>query len=691
MKTKLYALLLQALLPCLLFAQTENYSFNRVANMPSVSDAPASFNIGDSVYIVCGLTGNAGGAPKNMTHNVWLYNTLNNTWTQQSDFPGEALYGCSSFVINGMGYVVNGWDSTEYPTSNGSLLWQYNPQTDTWTNKATFPGSTRYTTASFAVNGKGYVAMGFKPINNTVWQYDPVADAWTQKNNFPGLARQAPVSFVVNNVAYAGLGAIDIPNGFYLPSDFYSYNDATDTWTQLGTFPGDPMTSYYTVVINNEAFVIAGQNQNSLDPLDVALTQDVWKYAPATDTWTFWGLLPDTAMGGGIGVSVNGQGYLGLGYYSDISYTLISKFWRFGPGIDSTSCNASVYSGYINNATRNFEAIGNFSASAIVSWNFGDGGTGNGTSVFHTYDSAGVYTVGLTVSDTANGGCSFNTSVADTIGGISTCSVSISSTNFDSTYTLWASPTGVAPYTYNWTTAGGYFISNSPDPLVNLPYGDTATYCLTIMDSTGCQASACQLFVGAPDTSAPTCQTYLYIYPDPNVPGLYYGYIYHTGATPITYVWSFGDGTLDSIPGDSIVNHTYNNFGFYDICLTITDAANCTSSYCDSVFYAYKTGGGPMNRFQVVTTPPSVTSGIANVKGQLLLSAYPNPANDKLTIVANQAIDYLAVYTTLGQMVKEQAAPQNNTIDIDQLASGIYYVDVHIGASSGRVKFVKVN
>jgi hypothetical protein len=42
-------------------------------------------------------------------------------------------------------------------------------------------------------------------------------------------------------------------------------------------------------------------------------------------------------------------------------------------------------------------------------------------------------------------------------------------------------------------------------------------------------------------------------------------------------------------------------------------------------------------------------------------------------------------------MVKEQAAPQNNTIDIDQLASGIYYVDVHIGASSGRVKFVKVN
>jgi PKD repeat protein len=183
----------------------------------------------------------------------------------------------------------------------------------------------------------------------------------------------------------------------------------------------------------------------------------------------------------------------------------------------------------------------------------------------------------------------------------------------------------------------------------------------------------------------------LYIYPDPNVPGLYYGYVYHTGATPVSYVWSFGDGTLDSIPGDSIVNYTYSNFGFYDICLTITDAANCTSSYCDSVFYAYKVGGGPMNHFEEVTTPPTAITGISDTKGELLLSVYPNPTNDRLSIVANQQIDYLAVYTTLGQKVKEQEAPENNTIDVAQLAAGVYFVDVHIGTSSGRVKFVKEN
>ncbi len=62
MKNKLYVLLLQALLPCMLFAQTENYSFNRVANFPSFAYSPASFTIGDSVYIVEGLIGNGGGA-----------------------------------------------------------------------------------------------------------------------------------------------------------------------------------------------------------------------------------------------------------------------------------------------------------------------------------------------------------------------------------------------------------------------------------------------------------------------------------------------------------------------------------------------------------------------------------------------------------------------------------------------------
>ena len=98
-----------------------------------------------------------------------------------------------------------------------------------------------------------------------------------------------------------------------------------------------------------------------------------------------------------------------------------------------------------------------------------------------------------------------------------------------------------------------------------------------------------------------------------------------------------------------------------------------------------------MSQFQVTSTPPYVATGINNVNEAMALSVYPNPATDQLAIVANNKIDYLEVYSALGQKVKVFEAPVNNTIDIASLASGIYFVDVHIGNASGRVKFVKTN
>ena len=254
MKNKFYMLIMQALLPCMIFAQ--NYTFSTMASCPEGIQAPTSFTIGDSIYVVGGVIGNAAFAPKNLTQHVWLYNTDANTWTRMQDFPGLAVYGTSSFVINGLGYIVNGWDSTE--TGAGpSNLWQYNPATDTWTNKAPFPGLPRYTCTSFSLNGKGYIGLGFKPLYNDMWEYDPTTNAWTQMANFPGVARQAPVWFTIGNYAYVGMGAVgDNMGGFYLQSDFYRFDPGTNTWTTLGVFPGNPIASSYSLLLNNEAFVV---------------------------------------------------------------------------------------------------------------------------------------------------------------------------------------------------------------------------------------------------------------------------------------------------------------------------------------------------------------------------------------------------------------------------------------------------
>ena len=688
MKSKVYLiLLLQVLLPCFMFAQ--NYSFTRVTSCPEPIYSPASFSIGDSMYIVGGVIGNAQTDPKNLTKHVWLYNTTADTWTRMNDFPGVAVYGASAFVINGLGYIANGWDSTG-SGSGPDNTWQYNPATDSWTGKAAFPGSTRYACSAFTINNKGYIGMGFKPLLNDFWQYDPGTDAWTQKASFPGVPREAPVSFAIGNYGYAGLGAVgDNHGGFYLQSDFYKYDPTTDSWITLGIFPGSAFTTEYSFILNGEAYVACGSDQNSWNYSIKDESKNVWKYDAGSDTWTLWGLFPDTAIAGGTAGQSSTAGFMGLGTTNSITYPIISAFYRFGPAKGAGNCNASIAALQINNASRNFQAIGNFSPTANIAWDFGDGSGGFGTPLTHNYTAAGTYIVSLTVTDSSN---SCNNTVTDTIviSNISTCGVTLGYSHFNQYYTLDAFATGVGPYSYLWSYNNGNNFSTSPDPQVTIPPGDSITYCVVITDSTGCQATACESIVGALDTSV-ACQTFLYIFPQGSIPGLYYGVVYHTGTSPVeTYIWNFGNGVVDSSNTDSIPNYTFGNMGFFDICLTVRDSDGCTSGYCDSAFYAYKVGGGPMNQFEVVPRS-TLAAGIPTINGKMQVSVYPNPATDELTIGITDKIDNITIYDELGQVIKREENPVNNKVNTGTFAAGVYFLEVHIGSNSGRVKFIKIS
>jgi PKD repeat protein len=47
-----------------------------------------------------------------------------------------------------------------------------------------------------------------------------------------------------------------------------------------------------------------------------------------------------------------------------------------------------------------------------------------------------------------------------------------------------------------------------------------------------------------------------------------------------TYAWDFGDGNTSNLQNPT---HTYGSDGTYIVCLTVTDAINCTSTSCDTV------------------------------------------------------------------------------------------------------------
>ena len=291
----------------------------------------------------------------------------------------------------------------------------------------------------------------------------------------------------------------------------------------------------------------------------------------------------------------------------------------------------------------------------------------------------------MNINDTATN-CTNSATDSVVITNINNCSVLLQNTNYGTTNTLSTIVTsGTGPYQYQWScNTDSTFSSTSPDPVVNIPYNTPTTYCVTVTDTTGCVATACSTIVDSQVVYSP-CQIYIVVYPDPNVPGSYYSVIYTSGAGNLTYLWDFGDGTTSNLEFPS---HTYATPGYYVVCLTVSDGAGCNFSFCDSAFYAYKYGGGPMQQFSV---SGQVTLGVSNIKPNTL-GVYPNPATNEISIATSgQKVDKATVYNLEGQMVSSIEAPAQNKINVSALPEGVYFIEVKIGNNLARVKFAKLN
>ena len=109
---------------------------------------------------------------------------------------------------------------------------------------------------------------------------------------------------------------------------------------------------------------------------------------------------------------------------------------------------------------------------------------------------------------------------------------------------------GQAPYSYQWSTG---------ETTESIGINGEGTYCVTITDAVGCEATACYT-VSWPDT---TCWVYI------SLTGTGQLVASGTGVDPLTYLWSTGETTDVITPSGS---------GLY--CVTVTDGAGCTVSDC---------------------------------------------------------------------------------------------------------------
>lgn len=286
-----------------------------------------SFTVNNYAYVCLGKTGTIVSQYKRTTYR---YDPLYDVWKRMADLPtnAQARSYAAGFSINGKGYIFGGdYESLVhyyYPID----VWEYNPSTNLWYQRADFPRPGGISSGiGFSIGSYGYAGLGFEGYNNIddsygekndFYRFDPSKNNWVRLSDFPGAPRQDAVGFSMNDRGYVGLGySYDSSTGYTYYNDFWEYNPEDDSWTRLPDFPGQGRQSPIGYGINACCYVGLGK------------INDFYKYDTSTKEWTSLNYLPGSARYAPISFSINSNIYYGCG--SDLPADL----WEY-PVLDAT-------------------------------------------------------------------------------------------------------------------------------------------------------------------------------------------------------------------------------------------------------------------------------------------------------------------------------------------------------------------
>ncbi len=287
------------------FGQTENFWTKKADFSGLKRERAVAFSIGDFGYIGTGVD-----TAEVVLSDFWKYDPSADTWSQIADIPGSERRNAIAFTIGNFGYVGTGMDSVVASAPGSQTLadfWQFDPATNSWTQKADYPGSFGngvYFATGFSIDSKGYLCggkMGPNFYSNQLWEYKPSLDQWTQLPNFPGGLRYQLASFTIGFKAYVGLGT---DQDIYR-KDLWEFDATTNQWSAKADFPASERASTSTFTIGQRGFVTLGANGGLLD--------DLWQYNPFTDSWSIKATYGGSPRKNAVSFVVNGKAYVGTG------------------------------------------------------------------------------------------------------------------------------------------------------------------------------------------------------------------------------------------------------------------------------------------------------------------------------------------------------------------------------------------
>lgn len=253
---------------------------------------PTQFVVGNFVYILA-----------TFDNNLYAYDTVNDTWSVKATFPPRDRCNAGGFTIGTKGYICCGYVALPSPYFIADL-WEYNTVNNSWLQKANFPGDAREGVVAFGHTTTGFCGLGYKHytnlldfyrynqssnnwtimnngpslrnpqcVNNSthgytvfdnsvqkwLWEYNKSTDIWTQKTDYSSTARRRAACFITYNILFAGSGVDSGDSSLY---DWYGYDLTTNIWS-VTTSLGVSKFSVNYWYINDIGYVANGHSNTT--------------------------------------------------------------------------------------------------------------------------------------------------------------------------------------------------------------------------------------------------------------------------------------------------------------------------------------------------------------------------------------------------------------------------------------------
>ncbi len=286
-----------------------------------------------------------------------------------------ALASASAFSVNGKGYVLGGRDQGG---TYQHTLYEYNPTTDAWT-QLSLPNEfrARICAVTCVVNDTVYLGLGHSKsdyvYNDTAylrdfWQWIPASNTWKRLPNYIDDHTHGCAAFQEHNKLIIGAGFNAFCSTF-----FYDFDLSTHTWSKhlYGGWPGEETFAHVSGQVGNRCFIGTGFNPHSWniwfeyvpaegkyyprqklptkgrdcatstsseqyiyviggqyfggDITRLSFYDDILRYNPNTDSWTYCGQLPCGGTMKMCAFTIGNRIYFGGGEHKD--RTLNNQFY----------------------------------------------------------------------------------------------------------------------------------------------------------------------------------------------------------------------------------------------------------------------------------------------------------------------------------------------------------------------------